>query len=76
MTKENPTAPHSAYALALNDWRTLNNVLYEFREDQVLEMLEIEKVMKRRRNVLERLHARYNSLRVARERIELLGVAI
>lgn len=61
---------------ALNDWRSLNHVLHEMREDQVLDLLEMEKVGKRRQNVLERLHARYNSLRVARERIELLGVAI
>ena len=76
MNEETVAPPHSVYALALNDWRTLNNVLYEFREDQVLAMLEVEKTGKRRRNVLERLHARYNSLRVARERIEVLGTAL
>jgi uncharacterized protein YbgA (DUF1722 family) len=58
---------------ALKDWRTLNHHLHEFREDQVLVLLEHEKKHSRRINVLERLHARYNSLRVSRERAELLG---
>ena len=61
---------------AMKDWRSLNHHMHSLREDQVLEMLEHEKVNLRRANVLERLHARYNSLRVARERVELLGVAI
>ena len=57
---------------ALNDWRSLNRFLIDFREDQVLAMLEMEKAGQRRYTVLERLHARYNTLRVARERKELL----
>ena len=58
---------------ALKDWRSMNHHMHSLREDQVLEMLEYEKVYARRPNVLERLHARYNSLRVARERSELMG---
>lgn len=61
---------------AMNDWRSMNHYLHNLREDQVLEMLEAEKKGRRRGNVLERLHARYNSLRVARERVELLEMAV
>lgn len=61
---------------ALKDWRSLNHHMHSLREDQVLEMLEHEKKHARRPNVLERLHARYNSLRVARERVEIMGLAI
>jgi len=41
----------------------------------VLEMLNQERVGRRRIVVLERLHQRYNTLRVARERLELLNEA-
>ena len=58
---------------ALNDWRSLNRMITDMREDQVLAMLEMEKAGQRRTTVLERLHARYNTLRVARERKELLN---
>lgn len=61
------------YAEVLKDWRTLNKRLHEFREDQVLTMLEIEKSGEQRVSVLERLHQRYNALRVARERKELIN---
>jgi len=40
-----------------------------------LEMLNAERVGAKRLSVLERLHQRYNTLRVARERIELLKEA-
>ena len=62
-------------AMALKDWRSLNHHMHTLREDQVLEMLEHEKTNARRPNVLERLHARYNSLRVARERVEIMELA-
>lgn len=57
--------------MALNDWRSLNNILGTFLEDQVLAMLEHEKTDKRRKDVMLRLHQRYYKLRVARERVEL-----
>jgi hypothetical protein len=38
-------------------------------------MLNLEKVGTRRIVVLERLHQRYNVLRVSRERVELLSEA-
>lgn len=57
------------------NWRELNHTLSLCSEAQVLRMLDEERVGKRRVSVLERLHQRYNSLRVARERIELLKTA-
>ena len=60
---------------ALHDWRTLNEKLHAFREDQVNEMLQHERQHKKRVVVLERLHQRYNSLRITRERHELMKEA-
>ena len=54
-------------------WRELNHVLASKTEEEVLEMLNLEKVSTRRIVVLERLHQRYNVLRVSRERMELLN---
>lgn len=42
------------------------------REDQVKELLDHELRGERRQTVLERLHQRYNTLRVSRERVEIL----
>lgn len=53
-------------------WRELNHVLSLKTEDEVLTMLQDEKVGPRRVVVLKRLHQRYNTLRVSRERMELL----
>ena len=57
------------------NWRQLNHVLNTKTEVEVLDMLTAEVENDSRITVLERLHQRYNSLRVARERIELLGKA-
>ncbi len=57
------------------NWRQLNHVLNTKTEAEVLDMLTAEVENDSRITVLERLHQRYNSLRVARERIELLGKA-
>jgi hypothetical protein len=57
------------------NWRQLNHILNTKTEDEVLAMLEAEKVGECRISVLERLHQRYNSLRVMRERIHLIGSA-
>jgi len=54
-------------------WRELNHVLASKTEDEVLQMLQAEKLGDRRVVVLERLHQRYNVLRVSRERMELLN---
>ena len=57
-------------------WRALNNQLSMMSEEEVWEMLKSEKRNERRFSVLQRLHQRYNTLRVARERIEILSMAI
>jgi hypothetical protein len=44
-------------------------------EAEVLEMLLLEQQTQKRITILERLHQRYNTLRVARERIELMKEA-
>lgn len=56
-------------------WRELNHILATKTEVEVLEMLNQERAGRRRIVVLERLHQRYNTLRVARERLELLSEA-
>lgn len=56
-------------------WRELNHVLASKTEDEVLQLLNEERVGIRRIAVLERLHQRYNILRVSRERVELLNGA-
>jgi hypothetical protein len=53
-------------------WRELNHSLGTKTEAEVLDMLTEERANLRRIVVLERLHQRYNSLRVSRERIEIL----
>jgi hypothetical protein len=61
----------------LNDtWRSLNNRLSSLSEEEVLTLLSEEREGARRVSMLERLHQRYNTLRVARERLELLKGAI
>jgi hypothetical protein len=45
-------------------------------EEQVLQLLNDERIGARRVTVLERLHQRYTMLRAARERVELLKEAI
>ena len=45
-------------------------------EEQVLTLLQVEKHGERRASVLQRLHQRYNVLRVSRERIELMSLAV
>ena len=56
-------------------WRSLNADLKTLDEALVLEMLMEERKGQRRVSVLERLHQRYNTLRVSRERIEILQEA-
>jgi len=45
-------------------------------EAEVLAMLEEERRTLKRASILERLHMRYNTLRVSRERIEIMKEAI
>ena len=56
-------------------WRSLNAELRTLDEARVLAMLTDERANQRRVSVLQRLHQRYNTLRVSRERIELLQEA-
>ena len=53
-------------------WRKLNERMATLTEDEIMAMLEYERTHERRVKMLLRLHQRANSLRVARERIELL----
>ena len=56
----------------ITTWRSLNSQLSRMSEEDVLRLLNEERVGAKRVSVLERLHQRYNTLRVARERLELL----
>ena len=56
-------------------WRSLNNQLSMMTEQEVLALLEKEKIGEKLASVLQRLHQRYNVLRVSRERIEILKLA-
>ena len=58
-----------------NTWRSLNDRLPTLSEEEVLGMLNNERNTLKRVSVLERMHQRYNTLRVARERLELLKEA-
>jgi hypothetical protein len=58
------------------NWRDLNKKLSMLSEEQVLQLLNDERIGARRVTVLERLHQRYTMLRAARERVELLKEAI
>ena len=53
-------------------WRSLNNELSRMSEQDVLRLLNEERDGAKRVTMLQRLHQRYNTLRVARERLELL----
>ena len=57
-------------------WRKLNERMATLTEEEVMDMLEYERTHDRRVKMLLRLHQRANSLRVARERIELLKEAV
>ena len=56
----------------MTTWRSLNTELRTLDESKVLEMLNQERQGEKRSSILQRLHQRYNPLRVSRERIELL----
>jgi hypothetical protein len=57
-------------------WRKLQAVLNQLTEAEVLVMLEEERRTLKRASILERLHMRYNTLRVSRERIEIMKEAV
>ena len=55
------------------NWRELNEVLTDYTEQEVLDLLEDERKHARRSTVIIRLHQRYTTLRMLRERAELIG---
>ena len=57
-------------------WRALNNQLSMMSEEEVLSLLDLEKQGEKRASVLQRLHQRANVLRVSRERLEILKLAV
>ena len=54
------------------NWHELNEVLTDFSEQEVLDLLGDERKNARRSTVIIRLHQRYTTLRMLRERAELL----
>ena len=56
-------------------WRSLNATLASLPEIDVKALLNAEMEGAKRVKVIERLHQRYNTLRVARERAELMALA-
>lgn len=54
-------------------WNSLNDALGALAEDDVARLLELERAGRARHHVLLRLHQRYNAMRRARERHELLA---
>jgi hypothetical protein len=57
------------------NWRKLNKEIALMSEDQVLDLLNQERLGAKRISILERLHQRYTALRTSRERMELLKEA-
>ena len=55
-----------------NDWRSLTDSLHSLREEEVVLLLRYEMRNSQRKSHLRRLHQRANTLRVARERKELM----
>ena len=55
-------------------WRKFQSELPNYSEADLLALLNEERNQHKRVSMLERIHQRYNTLRVARERVELLKV--
>ena len=56
----------------MKSWRKFHQEANEYSEEQLLAMLEEEKLVHKRVKMLERIHQRYCTLRSSRERLELL----
>jgi hypothetical protein len=54
-------------------WRKLNEVLSDLDEEEVVKLLENEKIGARRAMIMIRLHQRFCTLRMVRERNQLFG---
>jgi len=71
-----PTEPYMTWRRKLKTtWRNLNSRLSSLSEDEVFALLEEELNGPRRASMILRLHQRGNTLRVMRERIEILKEA-
>ena len=57
------------------NWRELNAQLSGLKEDAVKELLDHERINRRRKSFLERLHQLFTMLRAERERAEILTEA-
>jgi hypothetical protein len=55
-------------------WRKFQSELPNYTEADLLVLLQEERTQHKRVSMLERIHQRYNTLRVARERVELLKI--
>lgn len=55
-------------------WKSLNDQLADLTEQEVLDLLELEKRHARRSTILVRLHQRYTTLRMLRERAALMEI--
>lgn len=58
--------------MAAISWRKFQSELPNLSESDLLALLDEERTVHKRVSMLERLHQRYNALRVMRERIEIL----
>ena len=54
------------------NWRELNEVLADYTEQEVWDLLEDERKHARRSTVIIRLHQRYTVLRMLRERAAIM----
>jgi hypothetical protein len=64
------------YGMERLNWRSLNAIINDKTEEEVLELLNHERQTERRISMLQRLHQRYTILRAARERVEIIKEAI
>lgn len=55
-------------------WKTLNDRLTDLTEQEIFDLLEDEKRHARRSTILVRLHQRYTTLRMLRERAALMEI--
>lgn len=59
----------------MSTWRSLLSALPDMTEEEVWEALQNERSGARRISVMQRLHQRYGTLRLHRERLELMKEA-
>lgn len=57
------------------NWRTLNENINSFSEEELKEMIYAELQDRKRSSILERLHQRFTVVRANRERLEILAQA-